>query len=892
MTITTICQDKRIRRREIRKRNAAAKDKVYALDYVDVSDDYRTLTVYFLGKAPQAPNAIQKENVRIEGGRRIRDITVVSFNVHHESGPERDDYMEVRLDKFGDNTTYTLRLVTQTKDQHSHIVETPFAGFDSRYAQVDFTFTAGCNNDLDCLPQDTCPPPALDEPDISYLAKDYASLRQLILDRLALVMPDWSERHVPDIGITLVEILAYVGDYLSYYQDAVSTEAYLETARQRISVRRHVRLVDYALHEGCNARTWVNVKVGDDLTGKTNALDPNGIYFITGTNDTLGVSRTVLTDNDVQSIPASSYEVFEPLTKSPINLYKAHNIIDFYTWNDKECCLPHGATSATLRDHWVPQQTSSEGASGGTTTSGQAMQHAETQGGNGGTTPRPRRLHLQPGDFLIFEERIGPKTGLPADADPRHRHVVRLTAVTKDVDALYDRPVLEIAWGQEDALPFPLCLSAIGQAPDCKLLEEISIARGNVILVDHGGRVSNEKLCDGTLCMVDEEETIPQCEGTGHPAESATVPAPFNPGLAKAPLTFSQPLSGGIKVSAAQLLVQDPRKALPQILVTGTREIADKPVEELWTPQSDLLGSNSLDRYFVVEVDNDGFAHLRFGDGDLGHMPEVGTTFTAAYRVGNGPVGDVGAGTITHIVFRTGTPVPNDVTLEPYNPLPASGGIAPEPLEEVRLFAPGAFRTDLQRAITPDDYARLAERNPLVQQAAALLSWTGGWYEVVVAIDPLGGENASAALLRQIKEYLFRYRRIGHDVIVIPATYVPLNIKITVCVDPHYLRGHVKAALLALLGNRVLPNGQRGFFHPDNLTFGQGIALSKLIALVQSVQGVQNVTFDTFERLFDGPNHELQNEFLPIRPMEIAQLDNDPSFPEHGKLVLDMRGGR
>jgi Baseplate J-like protein len=880
MTITTICQDKRVRRRKIRERNAAKDKKVYALDYIDISDDYRTLTVYFLGKAPQAPHAIHKENVRIDGGRRIRDIQVLDVSVHHESGPERDDYMEVRLDKFGDFSTYTLRLVTQTQDQHGHIVETPFADFDSRYAQVDFTFTSGCNSDLDCLPQDTCPPPALDEPDISYLAKDYASFRQLILDRLALVMPDWNETHVPDVGITFVEILAYVGDYLSYYQDAVSTEAYLETARQRISVRRHVRLVDYAMHEGCNARTWVNVKVSDDLIGKENALDPGGIYFITGTNETLGVS--VLTDDDVQNIPAGSYEVFEPLTKDPIDLYKAHNIIDFYTWDDRECCLPRGATSATLRDHWVPQQHAS----------GQAAQHAATQGGGGEAAPRPRRLHLQPGDFLVFEERIGPKTGLASDADPKHRHVVRLTAVTPDVDALYDRPVLEITWGQEDALPFPLCLSAIGQAPDCKLLEEISIARGNVILVDHGGRLSDEPLCDGALCAVGAEETTPRCEGAGHPADSATVPAPFNPALAKAPLTFSQPLPAGIKVSAAQLLGQDPRQALPQICISGTREITDKPFTESWTPQSDLLGSNSLDRHFVVEVDNDGFAHLRFGDGDLGRMPEVGTTFTATYRVGNGPAGNVGAGAITHIVFRPGTPVPNGVALEPYNPLPASGGIAPEPMEEVKLLAPGAFRTDLQRAVTPDDYVRLAERNPLVQRAAAQFSWTGGWYEVVVAIDPVGTEDASPALLRQVREYLYRYRRIGHDVIVVPATYVPLNIKITVCVDPHYLRGHVKVALLALLGNGLLPNGKRGFFHPDNLTFGQGIALSKLTALAQSVQGVQNVTFDTFERLFDGPNHELQNEFLPIGPMEIAQLDNDPSFPERGKLVLDMRGGR
>src|SRR3712207_7620689 len=71
-----------------------------------------------------------------------------------------------------------------------------------------------------------------------------------------------AEDGIRDIGVTgvqtcalpiftLVELLAYTGDYLSYYQDAVATEAYLETARRRISVRRHVRLIDYPMHEGC-----------------------------------------------------------------------------------------------------------------------------------------------------------------------------------------------------------------------------------------------------------------------------------------------------------------------------------------------------------------------------------------------------------------------------------------------------------------------------------------------------------------------------------------------------------------------------------------------------------------------------------------------------------------
>ena len=41
-------------------------------------------------------------------------------------------------------------------------------------------------------------------------------------------------------------------------QQLATTEAYLDTARRRISVRRHVRLVDYPMHDGCNARAGVS----------------------------------------------------------------------------------------------------------------------------------------------------------------------------------------------------------------------------------------------------------------------------------------------------------------------------------------------------------------------------------------------------------------------------------------------------------------------------------------------------------------------------------------------------------------------------------------------------------------------------------------------------------
>jgi hypothetical protein len=43
---------------------------------------------------------------------------------------------------------------------------------------------------------------------------------------------DWADGSDTDPGVTLVELLAYVGDLLSYYQDRVADEARLRTRRR------------------------------------------------------------------------------------------------------------------------------------------------------------------------------------------------------------------------------------------------------------------------------------------------------------------------------------------------------------------------------------------------------------------------------------------------------------------------------------------------------------------------------------------------------------------------------------------------------------------------------------------------------------------------------------
>jgi predicted phage baseplate assembly protein len=304
-----------------------------------------------------------------------------------------------------------------------------------------------------------------------------------------------------------------------------------------------------------------------------------------------------------------------------------------------------------------------------------------------------------------------------------------------------------------------------------------------------------------------------------------------------------------------------------------------------------LLGSVAEARHVVTEMDEEGQAHLRFGDGKLGRAPEAGEVFLGRYRIGNGPRGNVGAGTIVRMALRHEQ---TDVLLAVSNPLPAAGGRSPESINEAKLLGPGAFRTQLERAVTPDDYARLAERHfsDQVQHAAATRRWTGCCEEIRITIDPRDANEPQASLLATIEKALEPYRRIGHDVRVTGPAYVPLDVALCIQVGADFLRVPVKLALLDALGSRTLVDGKRGFFHPDNRTFGDGVRMSELVAAAQSVPGVDSVEVKSFKRLNLPAAGELEDGIIRLHPLEIARLDNDPDFPENGVLRLRMEGGR
>ncbi len=253
-------------------------------------------------------------------------------------------------------------------------------------------------------------------------------------------MPGWTETHLPDIGVMLVDLLAYVGDQLSYYQDAVATEAYLGTARQRISLRRHARLVDYRVHEGCNARAWVTIAAAADYQ-----LALDGALFCTAFPN--APAPGILQPGDFAKAPAGSCTVFEPLWPAQSITLRAG---------------PHGDPVLHLgRLRLLP-----------------ADRHHQRHPGRF----RARRNHPHPdpqsgATSLIFEEVIGPHTGNPADADPHpspggpadRGHTPRSTRCSTPKRVACR--CMCVTWCAEDALTFPLCLSAVMPAPDCSCRE-------------------------------------------------------------------------------------------------------------------------------------------------------------------------------------------------------------------------------------------------------------------------------------------------------------------------------------------------------------------------------------------------------------------------------------
>ena len=166
--------------------------------------------------------------------------------------------------------------------------------------------------------------PAPQEPAIDYLAKDYDSFKHTLIAAMARRVPGWQPTSEADLDQVLIDLIAADADELSDYQDRVMSEAYLATARKRVSVARHARLMDYHIHQGNQASTWLALEV----TGTPNVAAGFGAWTGAKWQD---AAAAIFATNEAQACDA------------------ALNRIGLYTWGDTVSALEAGATGADLR---------------------------------------------------------------------------------------------------------------------------------------------------------------------------------------------------------------------------------------------------------------------------------------------------------------------------------------------------------------------------------------------------------------------------------------------------------------------------------------------------------------------------------------------------------------
>ncbi|WP_247828950.1 hypothetical protein [Arthrobacter antioxidans] len=804
------------------------------LDYLEVDTEpdavnQRQLRVYFLPADPPDDPALMakvdtllttladpahRSMLQLSGGVKTRGIEI--REVHRAS-----DHVVITVDRRGDFSDYVLRVVHPSMD--------PFFG------RTAFSFKAGCPSRYDCrLETDDDGAGVTSAPHIDYLAKDYESFRQALTDYLPTIIPAWTERREADFGMSLLELFAYVGDRLSYYQDAVANEAYLETARQRLSVRRHTRLIDYALHDGLSAMTLLHCWAEADVE-------------LTGDVLLRAVTSPRLLDNPPPAVPGelaaqaldsadAVFEVLSPghgafrlLPAGPVRLYPDHNEIPLYTWGNLKATLPSGGTGADLA----------------------------------GALP-----HLAAGDLLLFEEVLSPDSGQAADRDPAHRQAVRLTRVREpQSDPLTGGSYTRVEWGQQDALVFDLCIA--GQTRDGAQLDGVSVARGNLLPAFHGR-------------TVDEEHTV-HGGGPQNPLlEQPVGTRGYRFRLQQSPLGFL-PSADLPALSVDELRSVQARGALPAVLQLS--ETTQSGGAYQWSAATgDLLGSGRFDPHFVVETDNDGAAVPRFGDNQFGMAPGAGSELRVSYRVGTGPGGNVGADSLVHFLKDPDNPAHAAIS-RVRNPLPAWGGVDPEPIAAVKAVAPAAFHARTYRAVTAADYARAAKEHPQVRDAAARLRWTGSWHTVFVYVDPLNAAELSPALAGDVADWVNSVTLAGYDLSIKGPVYVPLMVELQLCAEAGHLGRDVEQAVLRTL---------MAFFHPDRFGFGQPLYLSALLAAAERVSGVGSATAVGFARRYDSDPGatalNLARGFIAADPLEVLRLDNDPSFPENGLLTVRAGG--
>ena len=265
-----------------------------------------------------------------------------------------------------------------------------------------------------------------------------------------------------------------------------------------------------------------------------------------------------------------------------------------------------------------------------------------------------------------------------------------------------------------------------------------------------------------------------------------------------------------------------------------------------WSEVNYLVDYGTADPVFTTYTNSLGTTYILFGDGVGGAIPAVGATIYSTYRIGGGVVGNVSTGTIKYILTNAvnGLSVLNqDIAVSGDGA--ASGGADQESTDSIRINAPASVRT-LNRAVSLTDYATLVTQLSGVAKAIAVADV---YTSVTVYFAPYGdtgvkGDGVTPSttfngLKAQVLTYLASKIPANTTVTLQPPFYVPIDLNISVTINPQYRQTLVQTAVTSALTNLLAFN---------NVTFNDRVTLQSVMTAIGAVPGVSYVNLTLMVR--------------------------------------------
>jgi hypothetical protein len=705
---------------------------------------------------------------------------------------------------------------------------------DYYFNTVQFNFQAGCEFDVDCKPDS-----ALDAKDaqkdypVDYLARDFYSFRQALLEFANLKYPEWEDRSEADVGIMLIEVMSALGDELAYYQDCIGREAHLETASMRRSVRRHARLVDYSMHGGLAASTLLclQAKKDDDINAGAKVCNAD---------------RSVVFEIGCR--------IKETMEGKSYPIKKGRNELSPYTWDEDDVWLTAGSNYLFLKG-------------------------------------RQKSL-LSKGDWLILEENIDTPSHT---RHPIAVQLNKKPTLQKD--KLLKKWCTRIEWHQHQAQNEDINLKGLKirgnilPATAGKTFSKYFSAGalpGNYPSKIDGKNIFRAVEREGPNGNIIYLFSLKETENN----RLAFLEEDFggdNPRAARAEVDLKEMEYKNNAWDEKTTLKWEWRRSF-------FGDEFSQPSSSQSTDPHFTLDDGIYKKVVTYNHEGKEIIHtdlasgkgytLRFGDGEFGMQPKEGAVFKVTYRVIQEGDSNVNQNTLVQFDSQY-----DDLIESIRNPFPVSNDIEAETVEEVKHKAPYAYQLEAFRAVTRDDYARAAEKLEWVQRAGAAFRWTGSWLSAFVTADPLGAIHIDDNQKKQLTAILDRYRQSGREVCVKDPTYADLDIEIDICAEADAYPNEVKErVVIALAGDENKGSGS-GFFAPDNFTFGSSLRLGDLESRIKSVEGVKAVKSIKIGRRGWHEPRIMTDLTYDVEMNEIIRVENDPRNPDRGSLTINAKNG-